>query len=378
MAQLPQELIIEILLWLPVESLLRFRCLSKFLRGVIDSPDFINSHLSKSSQNFNLRKLIFQHPYREKFHVRDMILDPEEEILLLRKPVSSLWKEVSWKEVYGYCKGLLLLYGSASYFGLARWNPSTRQHRDLPDCPFKLPSNVEYYRIIGSGLGYDDSTDDYRAFFIVQVQLEFHVWIYGLKSNSWRRAQNFPYVGYKFDTDPGIAGLGFFTTDGSIHWLCSLDSDPWQSEIVTFDMRKETFSIVSQPVCRVEGFLKELHVLEGCLCISYFSGCPFSIPLPLQSDLYIRKKNGDDQFTWTKLFSVTRAEPLFFHISWFQTMNVVGYSKSGDKILLYFGLDYLVSCDLKENFFAKVETYYDSGWKAPIICLESLVPVGGA
>ncbi|XP_065877202.1 F-box protein CPR1-like isoform X2 [Euphorbia lathyris] len=339
MAQLYQDLIIEILLWLPVKSVLRYRCLSKSLHAVIDSPKFINWHL--------------------------------KDIIWLENPVSS-----SLKEVFGYCNGLVLLNRSVSQrkFGFDLWNPSTRQYREVPGYPFKVTPKV---RIIGSGLGYDVSSDDYKALFMVCVerkgQLEVQVWICRLKSTIWKRAQNLPYLAYKIDSDQGSPGIGYFS-DGSVHWLCTLFcSNRWKSEIVGFDVQKETFSLVSQPVCSIDsvkGVETKLHVLEGCLCISYV--CSSWNNGVNQADLYMRKKDGVDQYTWTKLFSVM--EPLFFY-TWFDNLKVLGYSKRGDKILLDLGMDYMLSYDLEEKRFRKVEIDQSSNWDSPILGLlvESLV-----
>jgi len=53
MADIPWELFTEILSLLPVETLLRFRSISKSIRTLIDSPYFNNLHL-QNSLNFNL------------------------------------------------------------------------------------------------------------------------------------------------------------------------------------------------------------------------------------------------------------------------------------------------------------------------------------
>ncbi|RHN59202.1 putative F-box domain-containing protein [Medicago truncatula] len=41
---LPRELIIQILMWLPVKSLIRFKCVCKLWFSLISDPHFANSH----------------------------------------------------------------------------------------------------------------------------------------------------------------------------------------------------------------------------------------------------------------------------------------------------------------------------------------------
>ncbi|OWM74640.1 hypothetical protein CDL15_Pgr005220 [Punica granatum] len=53
---LPEEMIYEILVRLPVKSLCRFRCVSTLWRTIISDPHFVSSHLARSSAH---PKLLF-------------------------------------------------------------------------------------------------------------------------------------------------------------------------------------------------------------------------------------------------------------------------------------------------------------------------------
>ncbi|CAN8325582.1 unnamed protein product [Cochlearia groenlandica] len=48
MATIPMDIIADLFLRLPASSLVRFRVLSKQCFSLIDSPDFIASHLSRA------------------------------------------------------------------------------------------------------------------------------------------------------------------------------------------------------------------------------------------------------------------------------------------------------------------------------------------
>ncbi|XP_065851777.1 F-box protein CPR1-like [Euphorbia lathyris] len=170
-AEVPQELITEILQFLPAKTLLRFRCISKSLCGIIDSPDFIKSRLTLTSENRTHRKIIVPHLSKHinpiPIHVLDMDgpFPPE-----LHKgnptnsgnhhglqPVNQLRK---LRDVFVQCNGLVLLPEGLSSLvvwkpsTLVVWNPSTRKCRKLP----VLPSSLKAW-----GFGYDSSIDDYKV-----------------------------------------------------------------------------------------------------------------------------------------------------------------------------------------------------------------------
>ncbi|OMO98347.1 hypothetical protein CCACVL1_04242 [Corchorus capsularis] len=58
MSGIIQDLISDILLCLPVKSLVRFHCLSKSSRTEIDSETFINAHLTRSIETKTHRSLL--------------------------------------------------------------------------------------------------------------------------------------------------------------------------------------------------------------------------------------------------------------------------------------------------------------------------------
>ncbi|KAJ0016541.1 hypothetical protein Pint_09685 [Pistacia integerrima] len=60
MLELYEELIVGILLRLSVKSLLRFRCVSKFWRDLIDNKYFINMHYQQSINSNTNFHLLFQ------------------------------------------------------------------------------------------------------------------------------------------------------------------------------------------------------------------------------------------------------------------------------------------------------------------------------
>ncbi|KAG2694674.1 hypothetical protein I3760_08G155600 [Carya illinoinensis] len=129
---LPKDLIIEILLRLPVKSLVRFRCVSKQWFSLISDPRFAKVHFKRKSD--------------------------DNQRLLLSTPLwlSSLEIDAPFLRRNFYI-----------------WNPSTAEHRKLLD-PGTSPHSETY----NHGFGYDASTDDYKllvataSYAVYQTHLE--------------------------------------------------------------------------------------------------------------------------------------------------------------------------------------------------------------
>ncbi|WCJ42175.1 F-box and associated interaction domains-containing protein [Euphorbia peplus] len=361
MANLPQELVNEILLVLPVKSLLRFRCVSKLFYGVIDNKDFIYSHLRTSSEKSIRRKLIYNDFYNStNIHTLD-INDGYREDFVLDFPIPPMKSQGTVS-----CDGLLLIsmvqpvpsdYESFTY-KFTIWNPSTRYYRELPTFPVN-DRTLSFF--------YDPTSDDYKVVLITQRE----VWIFELRSSSWRMIQDVPSGLGLLEDGPGFNTNCF--VDGCVHSLwhgsdvaypCVVAFDiSWHRGnigypcIVAFDIVKETFSAVPQPNYKTHGRLSLLQAFEGRLSVG--------VRTEHSVDLYVRKKEGVE-FCWTKLFSCDLQNCSF--------IRILGYLNEGDKVLLSCDTDIMYSYDLKETSLQKIEMTND-GESYSVLYTESLVPV---
>ncbi|XP_065867512.1 F-box protein CPR1-like [Euphorbia lathyris] len=364
LAELPEDLIFEILLFSPVKAILCFRCLSKSFCRIIDSEEFINMHYSRSAENKKHRKLIIRERAIGRWSNRSVnVFDVDSG---LEETINKPYKRNP--KPYGYCNGLILLFVDS--FRLALWNPSTQKYRNLPRCPIKVP-NGGHCTTVGMGLGYDSTRGDYKVVLIEDVQTvsNTHVlqsWVFGLRSNSWKRVQDFP------ERKDGFIYFGHFA-NGYLHWLCKYRIGEYA--LVTFDMAKET--IVSQSLYPAFSRLLQidLHVIDGCLCLSCVSWNP------AEAVFYVREKDGT-KLKWSTLFSVTTEMPILFDMNRFKDVRVLGYSNDGDKVMLDLGFKFIVLYDVKQKFFSSTESRKldDDRNKVcnyPFLCHESLVSLGG-
>ncbi|KAA8516856.1 hypothetical protein F0562_017326 [Nyssa sinensis] len=351
MSDLPTDVIHDILSRLPVKTLLQFRCVSKLWCALIDSPNFIKSHLKRSIENQNNVSLVLEGDglYSVNFESLDKAVKLDD-------PLKS---ESYRTEVFGSCNGLLCLFNTEK--GMVLWNPSTRKHRKL------LVPLGEFckHQFIVYGFGHDVVNDDYKVVRIVQFNGMMHseVKIYSLKLNSWRRIPDLPYhLRYK-----RVNGM---LVSGALHWIVTRKPFDTANLIAAFDIGNEKYTLVPQPEYSHKDFIMYLGVLGENLSIF----CNYYL---VRIDIWVMKEYGVKE-SWTKLFSF--AQPSV--IRSFQYMRPIAYSKSGEEILLEHD---------DEKFLHKKFIWYDLEKETlknirirdmpnPLfsadICLGSLVPLG--
>ncbi|GLT68711.1 hypothetical protein SLA2020_409170, partial [Shorea laevis] len=119
----------------------------------------------------------------------------------------------------------LILFGVSTL-----WNPFTRRYKNILHCSVGTLGGYKGRQCFG--LGYDSALDDYKIVLISEFSdskrdhVSFHVWVFGLKSNSWQKNQGAPLV-----RDDRISFEGVFT-NGALHWECD-------GYILGFDLANE-------------------------------------------------------------------------------------------------------------------------------------------
>ncbi|XP_057425814.1 F-box/kelch-repeat protein At3g23880-like [Lotus japonicus] len=280
MQPLPQELIIEVLSWLPVKSLVQFTCVSKSWKSLISNSQFVKLHLHRSSS----RNAGFAHTHLlircnfDNFGLAyvsscsvNSLLDNHSTIEANRSCCVSRYD--FRYDFIGTCNGLVCLKKieyddvSGNLFTLVRfWNPATKSmSRHSPPL----------YPIGIFGFGYDCSSDTYKVVGVRALYHETMVYVFNMGDNCWRRIQD------NFPSRPNLH-RGAIYVSNTLNWLASSshiiyaeaddDTDPYM--IVSFDLKKEKYAQqLSLPYCpdrrdEVYNFVPILGVLRGCLCVS--------------------------------------------------------------------------------------------------------------
>lgn len=195
MSDIPPEVISEILSRLPVKSLLRFRCVSKSIKTLIDSPKFIEAHLKNQElkPNSDLKLILKAHIVADNLFSLDFTSMASTQMPReLAHPLKHLYGPT---QVLGSCRGLVLISNNMNDNGV--WNPSTKVFRKLPFCQFNPPRKPPGGRGPGlaqirGGFGYDCLADDYKVVTIAQLyhpdaepSLVSETMVFSLKLGVW-------------------------------------------------------------------------------------------------------------------------------------------------------------------------------------------------
>ncbi|XP_016502576.1 F-box protein CPR1-like [Nicotiana tabacum] len=248
MKKLPEDVVIDILLRLPVKSLMKLKCVSNTWYILIGSSTFINCHLNSNTvakEEFILFKRSFmEEPYRYKTILSFLSGDDDYYLNALSPDLDVSDLISTFNSIYdqfiGPCHGLIALMNILNTILI---NPATRNYRLIPPCPFACPPG--FRRDVDCiGFGFDTISNDYKVVRISEIYWDTYymspdvrekkVEVYGLSFDSWRElehvGQDLPIVHWM------SCSMIFYKV--ACHWLAIVGS---KMVILCFDMSTETF-----------------------------------------------------------------------------------------------------------------------------------------
>ncbi|PWA83181.1 F-box associated interaction domain-containing protein [Artemisia annua] len=237
---IPTEIILEIMLKLPVESLLRCKSVCKEWYSLISDQSFIKTHYTLSSTNninYEHHRLIYN-TFEQRNNLKvcplsNLMFDKSvNNALLLENPLQQTRSQRI--SIVGSCNGLVCLLVEDDN-NLFISNPCTRTSNILPCSKQGAVSwGVSY------GFGYDEMTHDYKVVKIRRCKPTWSYWgtmIYSVKAGSWKKIGRFPCAYPSNDVK---------FLNGALHWGAGdVGSGSWH--IVSLDLGKETYGEVLQP-----------------------------------------------------------------------------------------------------------------------------------
>ncbi|RZC64559.1 hypothetical protein C5167_008249 [Papaver somniferum] len=204
---LPEHIILQILIWLPVRSLLRFKSVCTSWYALIQSPYFIKHHATTTTTvDDNNSKLggtfICQHQRKLAFYLLSDKCLKEVEDLFERLCVLSEYQMTYRRAIrmVGCVHGIICMHNNVTG-DIGLWNPATRQCRLLPkslDLELELNPMGWYSPHSFVGLCFDIETNEYKVIRVSTFDRPYvenpyasvnslrKVQIYCLGSDSWK------------------------------------------------------------------------------------------------------------------------------------------------------------------------------------------------
>ena len=351
MSSLPLYIVEIILLRLPVKFLIRCKSVCKAWQSLISDPYFIKTHLKLPETQARSRFCIIDEIRRHGINTnnstaivrgaftKDCDAFSSDDVVTAGESMDldyiSDYKNFNFAyciRLFSSCDGLLCIVDASGKIVI--WNPSTRQHHQLPPNP--NPHLLEF--LTCCGFGYDSSSDDYKVIVVYTfryINEETLVDVFSLKSNKWKNIEEIHHttVGTRDST----------VLRGALHWLNSSTSyDGIRKlklyKITAFDFEKEEFREMSIPN---NDRRFDLTVVGGCLCL--YKG---------YVEMWVMKEYGIDT-SWTKIISpfynILRSGINILECNLLQTLN--------DKHLLLVSHRRLMLCDHRENTYKNIMCY---------------------
>lgn len=291
MPYLPNEVIFEILLRLPIKSIIKFKSVSKSWLSLLSSPRFVNTHLIFSRNNHkNIpQKLLLLTPNQNLSNKKSTLFHSLSETAVCVDLDYPLKSPSCVTRVIGSCDGLICLSVENS---VILWNPSTRKWKKIPKEPIFM--NQDYHCTYG--FGYDKINDDYKLVLAYSSKIknigynEFKV--YSLKTDSWKRITG-AVDGYVY-SNPGVLINGVVHWDSRSH--CDFNGD--NSKIVYFNLVSEKQGKLDLPSHDEN---EDVHWDLMCSSESLFGFCHCESRGAV--DIWIMKEYGVKE-SWSKVASV--------------------------------------------------------------------------
>ncbi|XP_014498389.1 F-box/kelch-repeat protein At3g23880-like [Vigna radiata var. radiata] len=291
--ELSEELILEILSWLPVTSLIRFR----------------------SSRNLEFLLSLVTHRLKRKLFLPGIGSSPfiarfGSLPFLIQNPAPFLDRILRCPEHYNYvigsCNGLLSLHDSLytneyEEHWVCFWNPATKIcSRPSPrlrlNFGFVLPDGLVAGVIynVNFGFVYDDWRDSYKVLAMVSDPSTYQtsVWVYSMNDICWRRSS---MISMGFST---LDHNGCFVND-TVNWIGHPFKEEWdrKQKIFSYDLNNDTCICLSLPkLVPYDRGYASMSVWNGYLCIFLSM---------LESLAVLASRDVRDETSWSRLISVS-------------------------------------------------------------------------
>uniref|UniRef100_A0A7N0VJD1 F-box domain-containing protein n=1 Tax=Kalanchoe fedtschenkoi TaxID=63787 RepID=A0A7N0VJD1_KALFE len=365
---LPNELLTEILVRLPVKSLSRFKCCSKQWCSLISSDDFIDQHLQQTQERCrllalsdsvgpdNLRSVLVSSIYSDPANPEFVYVDP---------PISAqpiLDAMLFYFQIDLSCNGLVLVRSAALSEYLV-WNPTIRELESLP--PIPLPdSELNYIGLLepAIGFGYDEANKDYKVVAPIslsspdEMPLERIYMMYSSRPKAWRKI-NVPDK-YHILSDSSCPQQLY----GALHWLSYTYDN--HVTILSFELAADELHEIPTPWSQFpEMPYMKLWKYEGHLSIVMAN------QMGTVYNVWGMKGYLEKNYSWRFLFTI----PMFPATFRFPSPDLLWHSSNGQLLLIQYN-SFWAMLDTKSGALRTIPSFEDGRRiRKGIYYVESLV-----
>ncbi|KAH6791124.1 hypothetical protein C2S51_006130 [Perilla frutescens var. frutescens] len=316
---LPQELVLDILLRLPVKSLSRFKCVSKNWCSLIRSPSFVKQHFERNQEHLLIR-LVKKHDPEENesampMGVDEPVAEPEEEeppylegcdddyydfliaeriaeeeyyrqqMLDVERYKHAMYVDETFSEyeepshlqlpdecseLFGPVNGVFCVVTHLPWGPMALLNPALRQFKPLPLVERNALANTSFYDN-ELGFGLDPLTGDYKLvlilYFDVNLDGQDYICVASVcnsDSDSWRVLEDVDSINSK---RPARTSLCSTYMKGDYYWLLEFSDTSNDVAILAFDMGTEKFREIQVTGCDAQSKQGYLAVCGDSLAL---------------------------------------------------------------------------------------------------------------
>lgn len=312
---IPRELLIQIFIRIPIESLVCLTGVCKSWHALITNPEFVTMHYNytkntRRNKSFFIRYFDMKES-QEHFTIRNDDYSFSKRFDQLEFPYKIPYGELN---VVGICHGLVCLYVKdfGNIVSVILWNPSIRKWRQVPIEPRKFVL----------GFGVCDVTNDHKLVKLVheiddsECKVPPLVTVYSLRADSWRDVSATAPSCY---IDLEKWSQVFF--NGSVHWIAyhgHAEEGGIRKLVASCHMGNEVFHESMLPDCLATQHLTDLNitVLEDSLAV-----LEYNMRIVESCCIWVMKEYGVAE-SWTKLLSFRLGH------SW----STLGFRKDGQFI----------------------------------------------
>ncbi|KAL7096289.1 hypothetical protein ACP275_10G071400 [Erythranthe tilingii] len=290
---LPDDLIVDILLRLPVKSLGKFKCVSKQWRRLITDPRFNSLHRELCSQNPSIL-MVKKYPLLREPHMRKCTtvdLCAFNFNGFRKNHEFSLYLDDDEKniEMLPSKRGLVCFVSESGFYAC---NPSTQITTKLPEASCCTSGEVN------AGMGYVAERDEYVLVHLFDRSLDIHVdYDIGCEVLTLRDGEDCSWKVVDANCPFVVRGWGVLVNN-VFYWMIWDEYNELGDEaIVSFDLEKEEFGIVAPPEgCFDPHGAWSLVELGGRLCLVDNAARPSTMDIWVLTDLESR--------SWVKEYSI--------------------------------------------------------------------------